>query len=276
MNEHVDLTALQSEGRNPRTLDIDVVDTIELCRLINDEDKAVPLAVEQCLPAIASAIDALTGRVRDSGRVIYTGAGTSGRYVWKNADPSVGDRLTCSFNRLGVLDASELPPTFSADPAQFVAIIAGGDTALRHAVEGAEDDREQAAKDLRKLRLGDGDCLIGIAASGRTPYVLSCLSYAKALGCLTVGISCSSPSAMLTSGHVDHMIEAVSGPEVISGSTRLKAGTATKLVLNMLSTGVHIRLGKTYSNLVSLPIDCLAGFADDRCRWLTLEQRIRS
>lgn len=153
--------------------------------------------------------------------------------------------------RLGVLDASELPPTYSADPSQFVALIAGGDQALRHAQEGAEDNVEQAIQDLRDVDLRSGDAIIGIAASGRTPYVLSCLRHAKSKGCATVGIACSSPSAMGKSGDVDFMIEAVSGPEVVTGSTRMKAGSATKMVLNMLSTGIQIKNGKTFGNMVS-------------------------
>lgn len=151
---------------------------------------------------------------------------------------------------MGVLDASELPPTYSAKPEQFIALIAGGDRALRHAQEGAEDDEEQAMRDMKEVRLQKGDALIGIAASGRTPYVQSCLEYAKAIGCATVGVACSSPSAMSTSGNVDFMIEAVTGAEVVTGSTRMKAGTATKMVLNMLSSGVQIRLGKTFGNMV--------------------------
>lgn len=154
-------------------------------------------------------------------------------------------------SRLGVLDASEIPPTYSASSEQFVALIAGGDAALRFAQEGAEDDVEAAVEDLKALELnGDLDSLIGIASSGRTPYVLSCLSFAKSIGCATIGIACSSPSAMSKEGNVDHMISVVTGPEVVTGSTRLKAGTATKLVLNMLSTGVMIKLGKTYGNMV--------------------------
>lgn len=154
--------------------------------------------------------------------------------------------------RLGVLDASEIPPTFSASSEQFVALIAGGDVALRHAQEGAEDDVEAATRDLKALDLNpDLDSLIGIAASGRTPYVLSCLAFAKSLGCTTLGIACCDPSAMSSSGNVDHMISVVTGPEVVTGSTRMKAGTATKLVLNMLSTGVMIRVGKTYGNMVN-------------------------
>ena len=227
----IDLAGLQTEGRNPHTTSIDKVSTLELCQVINDEDSKVAVAVGQCLPEIAKGIDSLVERVQRGGRVIYVGAGTSGR--------------------LGVLDASELPPTFTADPKHFVALISGGDRALRYAQEGAEDDVEAAVADLKALNLdGDKDSLIGIAASGRTPYVLSCLSFAHSLGCCTIGVACSFPSAMSLSSDVDHMINAVTGPEVVTGSTRLKAGTATKLVLNMLSTGTMIKIGKTYGNIM--------------------------
>ena len=151
-----------------------------------------------------------------------------------------------------MLDASELPPTYSAEPEQFVALIAGGDRALRHAQEGAEDDVDQAVRDMQNVSLQTGDALIGIAASGRTPYVLSCLAYAKKLECITVGVACASPSAMALSGKVDFMIEAVTGAEIVTGSTRMKAGTATKMVLNMLSTGIQIRCGKTFGNMVCI------------------------
>lgn len=232
MTSQVDLEGLQTEERNPRSVDIDIVPTLKLCQIINDEDVTVPNVVQKCIPVIADAIDALTERVRTGGRLLYVGAGTSGR--------------------LGVLDASEIPPTFSAPPSQFVALIAGGDVALRSAREGAEDSLEGAVQDLDALQLqGEKDSLIGIAASGRTPYVLSCLAFAKSKGCVTVGIACSAPSAMSNSGHVDFMINAVTGPEVVTGSTRMKAGTATKLVLNMLSTGVMIKTGKTFGNIVS-------------------------
>jgi N-acetylmuramic acid 6-phosphate etherase len=155
--------------------------------------------------------------------------------------------------RLGVVDASEIPPTYSASSEQFVALIAGGDAALRYAQEGAEDDVVAAENDMKALNLnGNIDSLIGIAASGRTPYVLKCLSYVKALGCTTIGVACCEPSAMSKEGNVDHMISVVTGLEVVTGSTRMKAGTATKLVLNMLSTGLMIKLGKTYGNMVSL------------------------
>lgn len=153
--------------------------------------------------------------------------------------------------RLGVLDASEIPPTYSAPSGQFVGLIAGGDHALRNAIEGAEDDRSGAAADLSPFDLNPQvDSLIGIASSGRTPYVLGGLAYAKSLGCTTVGVVCVEPSKIREEGNADHVIAPVTGPEVVTGSTRMKAGTATKLVLNMISTGVMIRLGKTYSNLV--------------------------
>jgi N-acetylmuramic acid 6-phosphate etherase len=232
-----DLAGLQTESRNSRSTDINNVTTLELCEIINDEDGSIPGIVKGCIPTIAQAIDALAPRVRQGGRVIYVGAGTSGR--------------------LGVLDASEIPPTYSAPPAQFVGLIAGGDVALRSAKEGAEDSWQGAVNDLSLLELdGDQDSLIGIASSGRTPYVLSCLAFAKQRGCVTIGIACSAPSVMSNSGHVDFMIEAVTGPEVVTGSTRMKAGTATKLVLNMLSTGTMIKVGKTFGNIVGQQTCC--------------------
>ena len=228
----LDLSKLQTESQNPRTKSIDVASTLEICKLINDEDAAVPHAVEKCIPVIAAAIDAASPRIRAGGRLIYVGAGTSGR--------------------LGILDASEIPPTFSAPAGQFVGLIAGGDAAIRNAQEGAEDDVQSGVSDLKKLELDpERDVLLGIAASGRTPYVLGCLEYAKGMGCLTVGIACSFPSDMSRCGYVDHMISVVTGPEVVTGSTRMKAGTGTKLVLNMLSTGIMVRIGKTYGNMVS-------------------------
>lgn len=158
---------------------------------------------------------------------------------------------------MGVLDASEIPPTYSASPNQFIALIAGGDDALRYAQEGAEDDTQAAENDLKQLDLnGDLDTLVGIAASGRTPYVLRCLSFAKSLGCTTIGIACSHPSVMEDEGYVDHMISVIAGSEVVTGSTRMKAGTATKLVLNMLSSGLMIRMGKTYGNMVGVSSRC--------------------
>lgn len=225
------LCTLQTEQQNPRSEKIDQVSTLDFCHIINQEDALIAPHVRKCLPAVASAIDALTERVRQGGRVIYVGAGTSGR--------------------LGILDASEIPPTYSAPEGQFVGLIAGGDAAIRSAQEGAEDSVDGAIHDLRAVGLhGRYDSVVGLAASGRTPYVLSCLSYAKQLGCVTVGVSCTAPSAMSLSGSIDHMINAVVGPEAITGSTRMKAGTATKMVLNMLSTGIMIKLGKTYGNMM--------------------------
>ncbi|KAL3465737.1 hypothetical protein BJX64DRAFT_296992 [Aspergillus heterothallicus] len=214
------LARLQTEAVNPRTARIDQMSTLQMFRSI------VP-----CLPDIAAAIDALAPRVQLGGRVIYVGAGTSGR--------------------LGILDASEIPPTFAADPGQFIGLIAGGDAAIRRAQEGAEDSASLAQSDMNALNLNPAlDSLIGIAASGRTPYVLSCLEFAKALRCVTIGVVCAEPSAIGNSGNVNFLIKPLPGPEVVTGSTRLKAGTATKLVLNMLSTGTMIRIGKMYGNMM--------------------------
>ncbi|XWW95781.1 hypothetical protein V2A60_003748 [Cordyceps javanica] len=227
----VELDSLQTENRNPRTTTIDKVSTEELCRILHEEDCRVPAAITPCLPAIAGAIDALTERVRKGGRIFYIGAGTSGR--------------------LGVLDASEIPPTYSSSPNQFIALIAGGDYALRNAKEGAEDDRSAAKTDLEAFNFKPGvDSLIGIASSGRTPYVLGGLEYARLIGCTTVGVVCVQPSAVAAEGNADYLVSAVTGPESVTGSTRMKAGTATKLVLNMISTGIMIKLGKTYGNLM--------------------------
>ncbi|KAH9224995.1 putative glucokinase regulator family protein [Leptodontidium sp. 2 PMI_412] len=231
MTPTIVLDGLQTEGRNANSNDIDKVSTYELCQIINKEDATVATAVNNCLPVIAEAIDALASRVRQGGRIMYVGAGTSGR--------------------LGVIDASEIPPTYSAPSEQFVALIAGGDAALRYAQEGAEDDVIAAERDLKALKMdGNLDSLIGIAASGRTPYVLRCLAFAKSLGCVTVGVACCEPSAMRKEGNADHMISLVTGPEVVTGSTRMKAGTGTKMALNMLSTGVMIKVGKTYGNMM--------------------------
>ncbi|KAI0453796.1 putative glucokinase regulator family protein [Xylaria acuta] len=227
----IQLAGLQTEDRNTRTVSIDQVPTVELCQILNREDREVPLAVERCIPVIAEVIDTLSERVRNGGRVFYIGAGTSGR--------------------LGVLDASEIPPTYSAPPDQFIALIAGGDYALRRAKEGAEDDRIGAETDLQRFNLDpEVDSLIGIASSGRTPYVLGGLSYAKSLGMTTVALVCVSPSAAGIEGNADYLISAVTGPEAVTGSTRMKAGTVTKLILNMISTGIMIKLGKTYGNLM--------------------------
>ncbi|CRG89174.1 N-acetylmuramic acid 6-phosphate etherase [Talaromyces islandicus] len=232
----LDLSGLQTEAINERTNNIDAVSTLQMCTMINNEDKTVADSVAACLEDIARAIDLLVPRVRNGGRVIYVGAGTSGR--------------------LGVLDSSEILPTFAAPATQFVGLIAGGDAAIRKAQEGAEDSIAAGRGDLVTMDLdGEQDSIIGIAASGRTPYVLGALEYAKSLGCLTLGVACVSPSEMGQSGNVNIMIAPLPGPEVITGSTRLKAGTATKLVLNMLSTGTMIKAGKTYGNMM---IDLIA------------------
>ncbi|KAI0425441.1 putative glucokinase regulator family protein [Xylaria sp. FL1042] len=243
----VQLAGLQTENRNARTTEIDRVSTVELCRLLNREDREVPRAVEKCIPVIAEVIDTLSERVYNGGRVFYIGAGTSGR--------------------LGVLDASEIPPTYSAPLGKFIALIAGGDYALRHAKERAEDDRDGAKADLQPFNLDPKvDSLIGIASSGRTPYVLGGLSHAKLLGATTVALVCVSPSAAGFEGNADYLISAITGPEAVTGSTRMKAGTATKLILNMISTGVMIKLGKTYGNLM----------IDVRATNIKLKQRARN
>ncbi len=223
-----DLTALTTEARNPRTTDLDAMSTQDLVQAMNDEDRAVADAVRLQLGAIAGAVDAIAERMRKGGRLIYCGAGTSGR--------------------LGVLDAVECPPTFSADPQQVVGLIAGGPGAFAKAVEGAEDSEAQGADDLRRLDLGPKDAVVGIAASGRTPYVVGALRFARQCRALTVAVVCNAGSAVAAAAELP--IEVVTGPEVLTGSTRLKAGTATKMVLNMLSTGAFVRLHKVYGNLM--------------------------
>jgi N-acetylmuramic acid 6-phosphate etherase len=227
-----DLTGLQTESTNAQSTNLDRLSTLEIVSLMNREDLAVMSAVNSCLDNIATAVDDIYPRISQGGRLFYVGSGTSGR--------------------LGLLDAAEIPPTFSAPVSQFVAIISGGDEAIRIAQEGAEDSKELAISDLQSHNLTSIDTVIGIASSGRTPYVIGALKYAQALGCLTVGICCVSPSRMQASGVLDHLITPVTGSEIVTGSTRLKAGTATKMTLNMLSTTVMVKLGKTYGNLVSI------------------------
>ena len=221
-----ELKALVSEKPNPASASIDSLSPIELLRVINEEDKKVALAVERALPEIAAAVSIIIDVFSQGGRLLYVGAGTSGR--------------------LGVLDAAECPPTFSTPPDMVVGIIAGGERALRHAVEGCEDSAEQGATDLAAARLTAQDAVVGIAASGRTPYVLGALQYAQTVGARALGLSCN-PNARLREV-AELVIEVVPGPEVISGSTRMKAGTAQKMVLNMLSTATMVLLGKTYKN----------------------------
>jgi N-acetylmuramic acid 6-phosphate etherase len=217
-----------TEARNPASERIDSLSPLEIVRLMNAEDARVAEAVGREAAAIAQAIEVIADRLHGGGRLVYIGAGTSGR--------------------LGVLDSAECPPTFSTPPELVVGLIAGGDTALRRAVEGAEDHPEHAVEDLARIALSAKDVLVGIATSGRTPYVIGGLNHARQLGAYAIGLACNDGSAL--AGAADLMITPVVGPEVISGSTRLKAGTATKLVLNMLSTGAMVRLGKTYGNLM--------------------------
>jgi len=217
-----------TEERNPLTRDIDTLSTLDMLNLINTEDQKVALSVRDELPNIAAAVDAITVRMQRGGRLIYIGAGTSGR--------------------LGVLDASECPPTFGTNPELVVGLIAGGPPALMEAVEGAEDDQELGAAEIAELAINKNDSVIGIAASGRTPYVVGGLQEAKKRRALTICIVCNRPSPLEKLAQIG--ITPVVGPEVISGSTRLKAGTAQKLVLNMISTAVMIRLGKIYTNLM--------------------------
>ena len=223
-----ELESLTTEAFRPDLADIDRLPTLEIARLMNGEDATVPAAVAAQLPAIAAAIDAIADRMARGGRLIYAGAGTAGR--------------------LGVLDASECPPTFNTDPEQVVGLIAGGPAAMVTSVEGAEDSADLARADLDALALTSADTVVGISASGRTPYAIAAVEHARRQGALTIGLACNADSALAAAA--EHGIEIVVGPELITGSTRLKAGTAQKLVLNMLSTITMIRLGKTYGNLM--------------------------
>jgi N-acetylmuramic acid 6-phosphate etherase len=222
------LESLTTEAFRPELADIDRLPTLEIARLMNGEDTTVPVAVARRLPEIAAAIDAVAARMARGGRLVYAGAGTAGR--------------------LGVLDASECPPTFNTDPEQVVGLIAGGPEAMVTSVEGAEDSAELARSDLDALRLLAADTVVGISASGRTPYAIAAVQHARSRGALTIGLACNADSALAAAA--EHGIEIVVGPELLTGSTRLKAGTAQKLVLNMLSTITMIRLGKTYGNLM--------------------------
>ncbi|MEH6399647.1 N-acetylmuramic acid 6-phosphate etherase [Pantoea sp. Haah2121] len=224
----LELSQMITEGRNPASQNIDELSTEAMLRVINDEDKKVALAVEAIMPQIAAAVDAICAAFQAGGRLIYCGAGTSGR--------------------LGILDASECPPTFGTPREQVIGLIAGGHTAILQAVENAEDNREQGAQDLKDIHFSRHDVLVGIAASGRTPYVLGALAYANELGATTVSLTCNPGSAMSQVAAI--ALTPVVGPEVVTGSSRMKAGTAQKLVLNMLTTGSMIRSGKVYGNLM--------------------------
>lgn len=222
------LGQLITEQRNPNSMQIDTLSAYEIVQIINNEDKQVPLAIEKVLPQIAQAVEKIVEAFQQGGRLVYIGAGTSGR--------------------LGVLDASECPPTFGVSPEMVKGIIAGGERALRHPIEGAEDNKEAGKQDLQAVEFSQKDVLVGIAASGRTPYVLGALEHAKQLGATTVSIASNPNSAM--SQIADIVIDTVVGAEVLTGSSRMKSGTAQKLVLNMLTTASMILIGKCYQNLM--------------------------
>jgi len=217
-----------SEGRNPQTMDIDLLSTDQLLNSLNQQDQLVPLAVQQTLPQVALAVDKIVEAFNQGGRLIYIGAGTSGR--------------------LGILDAVECRPTFSIGDNQVIGIIAGGNQAIYRAVEGAEDDGDLAISDLKKVNMQAQDVVVGIAASGRTPYVISALNYANELGATSVCVTCNPQSPLVDVAAI--AICAVVGPEALTGSTRLKSGSAQKLILNMLTTASMIKIGKSYQNLM--------------------------
>ena len=217
-----------TETRNPSSTNIDQMTTEAVLSLINAEDARVPQAVAAAIPNIAQAVDAIAARMKRDGRLVYVGAGTSGR--------------------LGVVDASEMPPTYNTPRSWVIGLIAGGEAAMFRTAEGAEDDPALGADEMRRLAITPVDSVIGIAASGRTPYVMGALNEARARGALTISMACTQPAAIHAAAEIN--ITLLTGPEVITGSTRMKAGTATKLALNMISTTVMIKLGKTYGNLM--------------------------
>lgn len=224
----VELQKIATEQRNPNTVNIDTLSTLDMVKLINQEDHRVAEAVALVTDKIAEAVDVIAARLSTGGRLIYCGAGTSGR--------------------LGILDAVECPPTYSTDPETVQALMAGGYGAIFKAVEGAEDSKELGVTDMQSIGFSAKDVLVGIAASGRTPYVLGCMEYARELGAPTVAVTCCPGSTL--DRFADIGIAPAPGPEVVTGSTRMKSGTAQKMVLNMLSTGAMIKLGKVYGNLM--------------------------
>ncbi len=224
----IDLAKLTTESRNPRTMNLDEMSPLQLVSVMNQEDLHVVSAVKAVLPQVATAVQWAKETLEAGGRLIYFGAGTSGR--------------------LGVLDAVECPPTFGVSSDMVVGLIAGGERAFVRAVEGAEDDPELCKKELLAINLKESDLAVGLAASGRTPYVIGGLRYAKEIGCRTVAIACNKDSAI--GKEADLAIEPTPGPEVLTGSTRLKAGTAQKMILNMISTGSMVGIGKAYQNLM--------------------------
>ena len=259
----VELRKIDTEQRNPRTAQIDTLSTLDMVTLINEEDHRCAEAVRAVLPEIARSIDAIYEKVHAGGRLFYCGAGTSGR--------------------LGVLDAAECPPTYGVDPGLVVGLIAGGAPAFLKAVEGAEDSRELGEADLRAHDFSARDALVGIAASGRTPYVLGAMDYARSLGAPVMALTCCHDSEM--SRHADITMAPVPGPEVVTGSSRMKSGTCQKLVLNLLSTCVMIKMGKVYGNLMvdvkasneklyhrAVSIVCAATGTDEQTAQATLEK----
>lgn len=226
--QHIDLTTMITESRNQASLTIDQLTTIDMLKVINEEDKKVAFAVEKQLPQIAQAVDKIVEAFQQQGRLIYIGAGTSGR--------------------LGILDASECPPTYGTPAEQIMGIIAGGTPAIFKAVENAEDKPEQGQADLQSIQFNYKDILVGIAASGRTPYVIGAMEYAKSQAATVISLCCNPNAPMI--GLADIAITPIVGAEVITGSSRMKAGTAQKLVLNMLTTASMIKIGKVFSNLM--------------------------
>lgn len=224
----MELNKLITETRNRNTMNLDIMSSFEIVKAMNDEDRNVPSAIEKALGRIASAVDEIVKTFKNGGRLFYIGAGTSGR--------------------LGVLDASECPPTFGVNHDMVIGIIAGGDSALRNPIEGAEDSFELCQKDLENYQFSENDILCGIAASGRTPYVIGGLRYARSIGAKTIAVACNIDSEI--GREADIAIEVTPGPEVLTGSTRLKAGTCQKLILNMLTTASMVRMGKAYQNLM--------------------------
>ena len=224
----MNIAKLNTEQQNPKTMNIDLMSTEEIITVINQEDTLVPNVLARQVPNISEIVDKIVVAFKQGGRLIYVGAGTSGR--------------------LGIIDASECPPTYGTDPGMVVGIIAGGKVAMTEAIEGVEDDKQQGQTDMEEISLSAKDVVVGIAASGRTPYTIGALEYAKQLGAVTVSVVCSKDSEMEKVS--DYTIAAVVGPEVITGSTRMKAGTAQKLILNMLTTASMIKMGKVYGNLM--------------------------
>lgn len=222
------LSSIMSEKQNPRSADLDVMETEDILALMNDEDAGIAACVRKALPAVARAVETIAAKLRAGGRLIYVGAGTSGR--------------------LALLDALECPPTFGTTPEQVQTLIAGGEQALTNPIESAEDDEEAGERDVRRLGVNGRDCIVGISASGRTPYCIGAMQAAKKAGAAVVSLSCNAGSAMGAVADIDIAVPV--GPEVVAGSTRLKAGTAQKMVLNMLSTASMIRTGRVYRNLM--------------------------